>query len=76
MTVVLLAGGLACYSQTAGELRPTNAESHGAVDEQGHLGVQFFPLELAWLIRSRTSAGESGAIRSAGVGGAAGAFTR
>ena len=43
--VVLLAGGLACYSKTAGNLWPADAQGHGVVDEQGQLDVQFFPLE-------------------------------
>lgn len=39
---VLLAGCLACYSETMGYVWPTDAQRHRVVDEDSWLGVQFF----------------------------------
>jgi hypothetical protein len=43
-SLVLLPGGLACYSQATGNLRPGDAEGHGMIDEEGQLGVEILPL--------------------------------
>jgi hypothetical protein len=43
-SLVLLLGGLACYSQATGNLRPGDAEGHGMIDEEGQLGVEILPL--------------------------------